>query len=108
MSAFKDIVDKDIKTVFLDFEVFGEMHLVEQKHLLVIIDNNENIEREKRMRFREDGLFNKQILFYVAAEDLGFFPEVGGTLEFDKEIYVVEDAVDEMGIYSITLNAVRS
>ena len=93
--SFKEVIQKDIKEVFLNFDEFGEKHL-------------EHIEREKRQTSRAEGLYIKEILFYVCKEDFGSLPAIGRICRFDRKDYIVADAINEDGIYSITLEANRS
>ena len=71
----------------------------------VQIDTNEQIEREKRMNQNADGIYMNQKLIYVAASYFGPMPKQGAILNLDGKIYRVADAVDEYGIYSITIEA---
>lgn len=105
--TFKDIVKKDVKSVFLNTKEFSEIHTVNGKQMAVQIDNNEQIEREKRYNQHMDGIYVKQILMYVPAEDYGPLPKQGTSVSLDKKMYRVEDAISEDGIYSITLEANR-
>ena len=41
MGGFKDMIQEDIKNVFLNFEEFGETHEINGVEVLVIIDENE-------------------------------------------------------------------
>lgn len=109
MMGFKEQLFKDIKTVFLNPAEFGEMHTVDGRQLCCIVDNMEIIEREKKsLREYTDGVFKRQLLFYVARSDFGKLPAVGRTLEFDGKKYRVEDAVEEGAVYSITLEVITS
>lgn len=108
MSAFKDMVQEDIKNIFLDFDMFGEIHKLDGMDVLVIVDESELVEREKRTKDVERGLHNRQILFYVAAEDFGEIPSVGRMLKFDGEDYLITDVTDESGVYSISLEVPQS
>lgn len=109
MSAFKDMVREDIKNIFLDFDMFGEIHKLNGQDTLIIIDENELTEREKRMaRTNERELHSKQLLFYVAAEDFGPLPSPNKLLDLDGRKYTITDAANEDGIYSICLEAARS
>jgi len=38
---FKEIIDKDIKNVFLNIEEFGEIHNVNESQKNILIDNDE-------------------------------------------------------------------
>ncbi|MBO5145016.1 MAG: hypothetical protein J6C19_05715 [Lachnospiraceae bacterium] len=106
--SFKDVIRQDIKSVFLNFDEFGEMHKLNGKERLVIVDENELTEREKRVKDEGNGLFAKQLLFYIAAEDFGALPSPGKVLNFDGKQYLITDANNEDGIYSISLEATRS
>lgn len=105
--TFKDIVKRDVKSIFLNTDEFSEIHTVNGKPMAVQIDNNEQIEREKRYNQHMDGIYVKQILMYVSAEDYGPLPKQGTSVSLDKKMYRVEDAISEDGIYSITLEANR-
>lgn len=105
MSAFKDIIARDVHQTFLNPDEFSDIHKVNGKDMPVQIDTNEQIEREKRMNQNVDGVYTNQKLIYVAASDFGPMPKQGAILNLDGKIYRVADAVDEYGIYSITIEA---
>lgn len=105
MSAFKDIIANDVHQTFLNPDEFSDIHKVNGKDMPVQIDTNEQIEREKRMNQNVDGVYTNQKLIYVAASDFGSMPKQGAILNLDGKIYRVADAVDEYGIYSITIEA---
>lgn len=105
MSAFKDIIARDVHQTFLNINEFSDTHKVNGKEMPVQIDTNEQIEREKRMNQNADGIYMNQKLIYVAASDFGPMPKQGAILNLDGKIYRVADAVDEYGIYSITIEA---
>lgn len=110
---FKELIQEDNAEVFINPEEFGEEHVVGGRRMTIVIDDNEMIEREKRMSgsgmedYRQ-GMYLKELLFYVLADEFGQLPAVGRSLELDGKRYIVTDAVDECGIYSISLKAVRS
>lgn len=105
---FKEMVREDIKNIFLDPDVFGESHTVDGKEMVIIIDENELVEREKKVKTMAEGLHNKQLLIYVSKEDFGPEPLIGRLLELDGDYYTVTDVSDEDGIYSISLEANES
>ena len=109
---FKDVIKQDIKSVFMNFNEFGEIHKLNGKKKLVIVDENELTEREKRILNRDgikgEGLHKRQLLFYIEAEKFGTLPSPGNLLNFDGKDYNITDANDEDGIYSISLEAKRS
>ena len=60
------------------------------------------------MKSHMDGIYARQILFYVSADDFGPMPSQGGLITIDKNRYTVVDATDEAGMYAITVEASRS
>ena len=105
MMSFKDILKSDVHEVFMNTDEFSDLHMVNGVEMAVQLDTNEQIEREKRMAQNVDGIYVNQKLIYVAASDFGAMPKQGSTLNLDGKIYRVADAVDEGGIYSITIEA---
>lgn len=108
MSAFKDMVKEDISSVFLNDLEFADEHVVNGKTMRLIVDNNEQIEREKRLNEHMDGIYTKQMLVFLSAADFGKLPKHGTLFTIDGKDYKVTDAIDEMGVYSITLEANRA
>lgn len=109
MSAFKDQIAADNSIVFLNLDEFADMHTINGERMPVIIDSNEMIDREKRYQYKRslyaDGVFLKELLIYVKASDFGNLPAVGRILVFDGKTYTISDAIDEDGVYSISLEA---
>lgn len=107
--TFKEQIAKDNVQVFMNVDEFGEIHNLNGKDMPVIIDNNELVDREKRYRYRNslyaDGVYLKELLIYVKASDFGKLPAISRTITFDGKIYTVADAINEDGIYSLTLEA---
>lgn len=106
--TFKDIIRDDVHRTFLNTEEFSDMHVVNGVEMPVQIDSNEQIEREKRYSQNIDGMYLNQKLIYVAALDYGPLPKQGSMLTLDGRKYRVADAIDEYGVYSITLEANRA
>lgn len=109
MSGFKEQIAADNKNIFMNLDEFSDIHTVNGVEMPVQIDSNEMIEREKRYQYKSslhaDGVYLKELLIYVRAEDFGPLPAVGRTLQLDKKTYLISDAIDEDGIYSISLEA---
>jgi hypothetical protein len=106
--SFKDIVQEDRKRVFLNLDEFGDTHTIDGKEMTVIVDNNEMLEREKRYKVHDDGIFIRQVLIYVLEEDFGPLPAIGRLLKLDNKPFRITDAINEDGIYSISLEANKS
>ena len=75
--------------------------------MTIVLDDVENIEREKKMKSSMDGIYARQILFYVSTAEFGPLPGQGDLVSLDGKEYMVMDATDECGIYAITLEANR-
>ena len=107
--TFKQLLMQDVHQVFLNPEEFGERHRVNGKVMTIILDDMENVEREKKMKSSMDGIHARQVFLYVAADDFGGpLPAQDTYLTLDGGTYKVVDATDEFGIYAITLEANRS
>ena len=107
--TFKEQSALDNKQVFMNLDEFSEMHVINGKEMPCLVDNNELIDREKRYRYNHslyaDGVYIKQLLIYVKEDDFGPLPAIGRVLNFDKKSYIITDAVNEGGIYSLCLEA---
>lgn len=110
MSGFKEMALKDIEETFFNVDEFGEKHIIDGKAMMVIVDGLEVVERQKKQseHGQIDGIFKKQIVLFVRKSDFGPFPPIGCKLRMDDSYYLIEDAIDEGGVYSITLGAVKS
>ena len=108
---FKDLIKKDVSQVFMNPDEFSNLHTLNGVQVPVQIDGNEQIEREKRHNQNTDGIYVNQKLIYVSAEDYKKapgrtgLPKQGSTMTLDAKVYRVVDAIDEGGVYSITLEA---
>ena len=108
MSTFKDIIANDIHQPFLNVDEFSDLHVLNGVEMPVQMDDIEQIEREKRFNQHMDGVYTNQRLIYVAASDYGPLPKQGSLLTMDGRKFRVVDAIDEGGVYSITLEANRA
>ena len=107
--TFKEQIALDNRNLFMNEDEFSEKHLINGKEMGCIIDNNEQIDRDKRYQYKKslyaDGVYIKQLLIYVKAEEFGALPAIGRAITFDKNSYIVSDALDEDGISSLCLEA---
>ena len=112
MSLFKEQIARDVNMAFMNLDEFSDYHMVNKKRMIVQVDNNELVDRERRYKYNlslySDGIYLKELLIYVRASEFGAAPKVGSILNFDGKDYTVADVIDEDGIYSIQLNANRS
>lgn len=107
--TFKEQIASDNKVVFMNFDEFAECHLINGTEMLCLIDNNELIDRERRYKYQHsmyaDGIYMKQLLIFVRAEDFGPLPAIGRLVTFDKKSYIISESINEDGIYSLCLEA---
>ena len=107
--TFKEQIAQDVHNVFMNFDEFADKHMINGTEMLCIVDNNELIDREKRYQYKHslyaDGVYLKELLIYVKADDFGPLPAIGRMLTVDRKSYIVSDAIDEDGIYSLCLEA---
>lgn len=108
MKSFKEIIKEDIGTAFINAEEFSDIHNIDGKDMPIQIDDNEIIEREKKSSSNMDGVYVKQKLIYVKADDFGALPAIGRQIMLDGKRYMVVDSTDEYGIYTITLEGNRT
>lgn len=108
MSAFKDIIRQDIHTTFLNVDEFSDIHTVNGIDMPVQMDDIEQINREKRYKDNMDGVYVQQRLIYVAASDYGPLPKKDSLVTLDSRKYRVVEAIEEDGVYSVTLEANRA
>lgn len=105
--SFKELLRQDIGT-FLNADEFSDVHTVNNKPMHIMIDDNEMIERERRTQTGQiDGIYKRKIMFYVASNEFGPLPAIGYSIQLDSRQYRVIDSINENGIYSISLEAVR-
>lgn len=104
MSAFKDLLQDDINNVFLNQNEFAEMHTVDGRQLLVVVDNDRLMQRSKK---EFDGVSVGEILYYVQIKDLLERPEQGSLQVFDGRPMYVFDCREDGGIYEIILQQNR-
>lgn len=102
--TFKEQLAADAAAVFLNPEEFGETHIVNDKEMTIVIDDNELIGRQGQ---HIDGIYKNQKLIYVSAADFGPLPKQGSAFKLDGGTYTVDSAVAEGDIYSITASANR-
>jgi hypothetical protein len=105
--TFKECIRSDVTDVFLNLEEFAVEHTINGKKMRALVDNNELIEREKKAKSDMDGVNVKQTLIYVWAREFGGLPPVGYMITLDGMRYIVTDAINEDGVYSITVEANR-
>lgn len=102
--GFKDIIRKDISSVFLQTEEYAEVLSVNGKNMLALLDESELQERETYKNDPTDGIYENAVTMYVSAAEYGKQPKVGNILRIGSDrVYTVLECVEETGLYKITM-----
>ena len=98
--TLKDEITNDINNVFLGFEDFAELHLVDGKEILCVLDDEA---LKTRQGSAEIGIDEGTLLLFANIKDL---PEKkkSGVLNVDHKIYKVEDWKVNFGMAEIVLS----
>ena len=108
MTAFKDILAKDIDT-FLNLKEFSEVHSINGVFLNCLIDDGvlrDNKAGSKDDAYSEkyrDGTYYGYETLYVKISDFGKAPTPGALLRIDDEKYFVGKVKEQIGIYEIEI-----
>ena len=98
--GFKDMVEADRMSVFLNLSYFGEMFRVEGKTIPVMLDNDELKQRQggQDLAVAESGT-----LFYAKVEDLPPRRVPGSVLNVNGRECTIDDWQEDMGMATIVL-----
>lgn len=114
MSAFKEQIANDINDIFFETaerEEFPTTHVIDgTEYHQVIVDELEQVNRQMRLQQNMykygDGMFIKELMFFIPADVYGKpLPAVGRAMMFDGKRYIVSDASNEDGVFSVSLSA---
>ena len=116
--SFKEMVNSDNSTVFLDTEFFGENRTVvfdgeEYEEIPCVISQMKEQDRVTQMSDHEHGLYRVTSVFHCKADDVdGNIPEKGRKFgiydpddQFLREYYVAQSSCD-MGMIRLELEAI--
>lgn len=110
--SFKDCIMSDIDDTFLDLQEFSDRHRFQIGSSVLIIpcqvDESEVINREMKASSHSEGIHTRQFMVYVRQADMIKPPVIRQPIVFDGKTCLVIDVVDELGVYSITLEENRS
>ncbi|MFT5871115.1 MAG: hypothetical protein ACI8WT_000013 [Clostridium sp.] len=100
----KDYFVSDMKT-FFNVGEFGEMHNVDGKDILIVMDSD--MLKSNKIK-AADGTYLGDVLFYAQKSDFLETPVVEQRMDFDGEIYNINDIGEDNEMYKITLEAFMS
>ena len=99
MSGFKDMVRRDRANVFLDLDVFAELHVIEGREIAVVTDEEYLAKQKTEGRL---GLEDATGLFYARSEDLPPKIASGSSVNIDGRDCTVLDCREDMGVTTVT------
>jgi len=105
MSAFKESLQNDLLTTFFNPEDFGELHRVNGKDMLIVIDTDTLMRNQLK---DVKGVYTGTILFYAREVDYGPSPRPQSRVTVDQRTYTVTNFNSDMGMYTITAEEVRA
>ena len=103
-SPFQQLVENDIREVFLNLSEFAEMHIVEGKDISIVITDDQGIPIKAGYRI---GVSESSIIVNAAVDDLPQRKESGETLNIDGREFTVDRWGDNDGMAVIYLNQTR-
>lgn len=101
MSAFRDMVESDISTVFLNLDEFADEHLVDGQLITCVVQNENATEKSEEKAI---GLIVMTV--YARTTDLPRRRIQGDTLNVDHIDYTVETWEEQRGMSVISLSEV--
>ena len=98
--SFKDMVAADIAATFLRDEFFGEPYRIEGKTILIVIDNDELMERQGS---QDLAVVESATLFHASVADLPPRKAPGSNLNVNGRECIIDDWKEAMGMATIAL-----
>ena len=100
MSGFKTMVERDIYSVFIDVDFFGEPYRIEGNEINIVIDNDE---LKSRQSGQDLAIAESGTLFYAKTADLPKRRPAGENLNVNGRECIIDDWQEDMGVSTITL-----
>lgn len=115
--TFKDCAAADIDLTFFEESEHADLHNVDGKDVLVILDTHDlrehsaHWEAGAKKNF-DTGLYTAHTILFIRVDDYGPKPKVGKQLVMDagtkqKRTYSIVSCEDEGGVYRMTLERTR-
>lgn len=101
---FKELLKEDLN-VFINPDEFGEDHIIDNKIVNIIVDN-ETLKDRNRKEY--DGIVQAEILYFAKKENLLKEPIPESVQMFDGIPYIIFDAKLDEGVYEVILQANKS
>ncbi|MDR1912965.1 MAG: hypothetical protein LBQ68_00575 [Clostridiales bacterium] len=104
MANFKEQINADLSSVFINEDEFGSVHNIDGVDMLIVLDNDE-LERRKQSKINDytGGVYEGDLLFYALEDEFGYRPKIDQIIRFDGAKYRITDFSSDMGVYIIAL-----
>jgi len=106
--SLKDVIAADLSAVFFNIDEFAELHDIDGKQIMAIIDEDILKQRSQDKRENFDGVYRGEIVLFVKAADFSKRPVKGQRLRIDGRLMMVDSCGESDGILEITLEANES
>ncbi len=103
--TFKERIQQDLDTVFLNLDEFGETHRIEGKEISVVMNNDEMNALKKGQIL---GLVEADVVIFAKVEDLPRDLDPGRLLNVDGRELIVVKAYRHMGLAEVALRQNRT
>lgn len=99
--TFKELLIADIDNVFLNFEEYGEEHIIDGKQVICVFDEDKLTERQGS---NELAVSDSSILLFAKQDDLPRRKVNGDKLVIDGKVYEVDDWKVNFGMAEVVLS----
>lgn len=105
MTSFKDLLQEDFE-VFLAEDEFAEKLEFDGKEITAVRDDDVYAKRNQvNINYEGDGIFKDAITLFIRKEELDYKPVEGQTVTLEDEFYTVRNCREDIGMYTIELEA---
>ncbi len=107
MSDFKDMVEADIRDVFINAEEFAETHVLNDVELMAVLTVDRTKRKSEFKVGNYDGLHGDFATLYFKKSEYPRVPKHNENITLDGKRYKVENCNEEMGVLCLVLAAYR-
>lgn len=112
MLSFKELLNDDINSVFLDEDVFADEHVINGETMRAVI--SEDTLKESGGHWEGGikqsygtGIYSTSKKLYVKKEDFGKRPKIGNPIQVDGADLTIKNFDEQQGMYVITIDRRR-
>lgn len=101
--TFKEQLKADVNNVFMNPLEFADLHNINGKQIVTIIDEEASEEYEKLQQYDFDGLYKVSMIVYLNSDSLEKIPAIKSSLTVDGKKYFVLNTSKPDGMLKIIL-----